>query len=84
MRRTYTPYGVNPTRNNGRCCLEKCILDKANQLAATGWRMTNYKKYGPNSNSFTNKLVRECEGITIGDPEGNGAVGWSSVGNIQW
>jgi len=61
------------------CKFEKCVLLMAEMLRYSGYTMSNYSIWGPNSNSFTRRLVESCGGTVLGSPP---LTGWSDATEV--
>lgn len=73
----YRSLPVTPPQDNcPQCKFEKCVDTTAKALQSNGYRIENYSAlFGPNSNSFTRRLVEKCGGHVGGQgPE----TGWNS------
>jgi RHS repeat-associated protein len=65
--------------NKDGCKFERCLLDEATTLNASGYRMSNYSIWGPNSNSFVRRLVEKCGGLVFG---AGPPTGWEDAGKV--
>ena len=82
----YRPLPVIPPSGGGSnqgncadCKFEQCILTTAMLLQYFGYRVQNYGIWGPNSNSFTRRLVESCGGSVTGSGP---LTGWGDASRV--
>jgi RHS repeat-associated protein len=69
----------NSASNCPDCKFEQCVVRTAEILSHLGHRISNYSIWGPNSNSFTRRLVESCGGTVMGPGP---LTGWGSASGV--
>jgi hypothetical protein len=66
-------------RNCPNCRFEECVVATAELLKYFGHRIADYSIWGPNSNSFTRRLVESCGGTVFGSGP---LTGWRDASRV--